>query len=277
MNPKLLPSGHALLAAIYSGMLCVCGAATFSTNPLADVLVTTGPGGTLSANNYGAAGGLAVAASGLPKGAFQSVLQFDLAGARSSFDAQFGAGQWTVQSATLQLTAALNNNPNFFNPTAAGQFGISLLKNNSWLEGAGNPAAPTTDGITYGSLLDTYLDNANDQALGTFSFGGGSSGANSYLLGLTSGLRTDVLTGDHLSLRLSAADNNVSYLFNSRTITSISSRPVLIITGVPEPGIVVQGALGFGMLWSWRRRAHSRRPTSPLRACCFDFRARQDL
>ena len=140
------------LAVIFSAMLCAAGASSFSTNPFADALVTTGPGGALSANNYGGAGGLAIAASGLPKGAFQSVLQFDLSGARNSFDAQFGAGQWTIQSVTLQLTAANNNNPGFFNATTAGQFSISLLKNNSWVEGTGTPSAPAANGISYRPL-----------------------------------------------------------------------------------------------------------------------------
>ena len=202
-------------------------------------------GGTLSANNFGGAGGLAVAASSLPKGTFQTVLQFDLAGARNSFDAQFGAGQWTLQSVTLQLTAAPNNNVNFFNPTAAGQFGISWLKNNSWVEGTGTPAAPTTDGISYDSLQSTFIDDADDQALGTFSFGGGSSGANAYLLDLSPGLIADVLAGDHLSLRVFAADNNVSYLFNSRTITSSANRPALIITAVPEPASLALSFVGL--------------------------------
>src|SRR5262245_56409379 len=73
-------------------------AATFSLNPSIDAFVTTGPGsGTLSSNNYGGAGTLVVSAPGLPKGEFQSALQFDLSGAKTSFDSQFGVGQWTLQ------------------------------------------------------------------------------------------------------------------------------------------------------------------------------------
>jgi hypothetical protein len=249
----------AVRAAVFLALRCVCGAATFSLNPLADALVTTGTGGALSANNYGGAGALAIAASGLPKGTFQSVLQFDLAGARSSFDAQFGAGQWTLQSVTLQLTSAANNNPTFFNNTAAGQFGVSWLRNNSWLEGTGTPAAPTTDGITYDSLLSTFTDNANDQALGTFSFGGGSSGANSYLLALSSGLTAEVLTGDHLSLRLFAADSAVSYLVNSRSVGVSANRPALIINVVPEPRALALGPVGLAMFVL--RRIHRARQT----------------
>lgn len=249
----------ASLAAVLLAAQCACGAATFSLNPLADALVTTGTGGAFSANNFGGAGALAVAATGLPKGDFQSVLQFDLAGARTSFDAQFGAGQWIVQAVTLQLTSANNNNPGFFNTTAAGQFGVSLLRNNSWLEGTGNPGAPTTDGISHDSLLSTFIDNANDQALGTFSFGGGSSGANSYALSLSSGLLAEVLAGDHLSLRLFAADNGVSYLVNSRSVAASGNRPTLIISVVPEPRALALGLMGLAMFVM--RRIHRVRQT----------------
>src|SRR5208283_3018409 len=104
--------------------------------------------GNLSGNNYGGAGALSIAAPGLSKGEFQSVLQFDLSGARASFDAQFGAGQWTLQSISLTLTATSPNN-SIFNATSAGQFGVSWMQNDSWIEGSGTPASPTMTGITY--------------------------------------------------------------------------------------------------------------------------------
>src|ERR1039458_5864047 len=102
-NPILLASSW---ATIFSGLLYACSATSYSTNPFSDAFVTTGPGASLSDDNFGAAGALAVAAGGLAEGEFQSVLQFDLSGEHSSFDAQFGAGSWTVQSVTLQLTAS---------------------------------------------------------------------------------------------------------------------------------------------------------------------------
>src|SRR5262245_12507685 len=101
-------------------------AATFSLNPGADAFVTSGTSGNLSNNNYGGAGALSVAAPGLAQGEFQSVLQFNLSGAKSSFDSQFGVGQWSIQSVTLQLTAAAPNNP-IFNASGAGQLGISWM------------------------------------------------------------------------------------------------------------------------------------------------------
>ena len=158
--------------------------ATFTLNPSLDAFVTTGPSGNLSGNNYGGAGALSVAAPGLAKGEFQSVLQFDLSGARTSFNAQFGAGQWSIQSITLTLTATSPNNA-IFNSSAAGQFGISWMQNDSWVEGTGTPNAPTTTGITYSSLPS--FTGAGDESLGTFSFNGAPVGSVTYTLSLTPG------------------------------------------------------------------------------------------
>jgi hypothetical protein len=247
LKPWLIPA----MAAAFLATLCPCGAASFSANPIADAFVATGPSGSLSSSNFGGAGALAIAAGGLPNGPFQSVMQFDLSGARNTFDAQFGAGAWTVESATLQLTATPHTNP-IFNNTAAGLFNISLMQNNSWVEGTGTGGSPTSDGISYNSLQNVYINNAVDEALGTFSFAGGSSGASIYSLGLSPGLKTDLLVGAHLSLRLYAADNAVSYLFASRTGGSASSGPELMLTVVPEPGTVALWVSGLGVLLVWR-------------------------
>src|ERR1051325_2699813 len=85
-------------------------AASLSLSPSADAFVTGGPSGNLSGNNYGGAGALGVASAGSAKGEFQSLLPFDLSGAKTSFDAQFSIGQWSLQSVTLQLTATGPNN-----------------------------------------------------------------------------------------------------------------------------------------------------------------------
>jgi hypothetical protein len=187
-------------------------AATFTLNPSADALVTTGPSGNLSGNNYGAAGALSVAAPGLAQGKFQSVLQFSLAGARTSFDSQFGAGQWTVQSVTLQLTATAPGNP-LFNPSSAGQFTVSWMQNDGWIEGVGTPQAPTTTGITFASL-GGFL-SGTDETLGTFGFNGATSGTATYTLSLTPGPSADILAGTPASLRMFAANSSVSYLSDS--------------------------------------------------------------
>jgi hypothetical protein len=212
-------------------------AATFSTGASADSFVAVGPSGNLANNNYGAGNALALAAGGLTNGEFQSVIRFDLSGALAAFNAQYGPGKWSVQSVSLQLTSSGHSNP-IYNDIVPGQFGISLMQNNGWLEGTGNASNPANNGISFNSLQNVFINNSADQALGIFNFPGGSSGANNYSLNPASGLLADILNGSNLSLRLFAADNQVSYLFNARTATPVSSGPQLIITAVPEPQVI---------------------------------------
>jgi len=231
-------------------------AATFNLRPSADAFVTTGPSGNLGGYNYGAAGALSVAAAGLAKGEFQSLLRFDLSAARASFDAQFGAGQWSIQSVTLQLNATAPNNA-IFNASAAGQFGISLMQNDSWIEGVGTPANPATTGLTFSSLPS--FTGAADESLGNFSFNGATSGAANYALELTSGLAADVSAGGLASFHLTAADSAVSYLFDSGNFNSVSSRPVLAIVVAPEPGLISLLTVGTILLCA-PKRGHRKPP-----------------
>jgi len=246
------------LGAMVAFIAGVCGAqpASFTVLPNADAFVTPGSSGSLSSSNFGAAGSLAIAAAGLPEGEFQSVLRFDLSAAQNSFNSQFGAGQWAIQSVTLQLTSSPHNNA-IFNNIAAGQFGVSLMQNNLWVEGTGTGGIPSSDGISFNSLQSTYINNATDQALGTFSFPGGSSGQNNYQLTLSSGLQDDVTSGGILSLRLFAADNAVSYLFTSRS--GSSGKPDILVqaVAVPEPRTITLCALALGLLClvQWVRRS----------------------
>jgi hypothetical protein len=220
-------------------------AATFTLNPSADAFVTTGPTGNLSANNYGGAGALSVAAPGLAQGEFQSVLQFNFAAAKSSFDATFGAGQWTIQSISLQLTATAPNNA-IFNGSSAGQFSMSWMQNDAWVEGSGTPTAPSPTGINFTTLQSTFISGA-DQSLGTFSFAGGTSGTATYNLNLSAGLSADALAGALASMRMFAADSAVSYLSDSRSFGTAGSRPLLTITAVPEPTCFALGLAGLGV------------------------------
>jgi len=230
--------------------------ATFSANPTADAFVTSGPAGSLSGNNYGGGGAISLSAPGLPRGEQQSVLRFDLGGALSSFDGAFGAGQWNIQSVTLQLVATTASNP-IFNTPAAGQLAISWMHNDSWTEGTGTPAAPGASGITF-MTLPTFL-GAGDQSLGTFGFSGATSGAFTHSLALTSGLSGDVLAGSNLSLRLFAADSAVSGVFNSRSFVTAASRPLLTIVAVPEPGSAALLAGGTLLLAAAGRSARRRK------------------
>ena len=247
-----------LAAMVLQPFIAVPTAAAFSTNAFSDAFVTTGPTGNLGGNNYGGAGALGVSAPGLPQGEFQSVLQFDLSGARNAFNNQFGAGNWSVRTMTLQLTATPPNNA-IFNASAAGQFQIYRMQNTSWAEGTGTPGAPGATGITFTSLQNTFI-SSGDESLGTFSFNGATSGALTYRFNLTSSLTADVLAGNDISLRLVAADTNVSALFDSRNFGTASSRPLLTIDAVPEPGTMALWTLGIaffaaGGIFARRRNA----------------------
>lgn len=212
--------------------------------PVADAFVFAGEANS----NYGAAGVLAVSDATQPQGEYQSLMRFDLSAARSAFDAAFGPGAWTLQSATLRLTTSNPNNA-IFNPNDAGPVAVSWMQDDTWAEGTGTPTAPTTDGVTYASLPSFV--GAQDEPLGTINFPGGTSGANTYTLALSPGLAGDAGAGSALSLRLSPGPGEpVSYTFNSRSFQNVANRPVLTLTAVPEPGaaafiaVAVLGAFG---------------------------------
>jgi len=181
----------------------------------------------------------------------------------SAFNAQFGVGQWSVQSISLQLVSSAHNNA-IYNDIVPGLFGVSLMQNNSWLEGSGTAGLPATNGITFNSLQSTFINNATDQALGTFSFPGGASGSNSYSLSLSSDLSADLLVGSDVTLRFFAADDHVSYLFNSRNVPP-AGQPQLIIAVVPEPGSLALFSAALGLLArTFRGRSNAQRMESRL-------------
>jgi hypothetical protein len=232
---------HHLLLNIFCLSSATTFAATFSATPIADALVSAAN----PANNYGAAGAFGISAAGLSKGEFQSLLRFDLAGAKASFDGTLGAGNWNLESVSLQLTATPPGNP-LFNTSAAGQISASWMQNDAWTEGDGTPNAPGSSGVTWSSL-PTFL-SAGDQDLGTLDFNGATSGSETYALDLASGLVSDAATGGLFSIRLSAeqGDTMVSGLFNSRSFMNASSRPLLTLTAVaiPEPTSCLLVGLG---------------------------------
>ena len=138
--------------------------------------------------------------------------------------------QGSITGATLQLTAASPNNA-LFNASTAGMFSIAWLPDDTWVEGTGSPKGATADGVTYNSRPASTLD----QSLGTFRFDGSTAGTASYTLSLAPGFVGDLAAGGDVSLRVTAVDPAVSYLFNAREFATPASRPVLSVTTVPEP------------------------------------------
>lgn len=221
-------ASSALAAITVLHAVAVTVAETVVLTPVADAFVASAHPN----NNFGAAGGLSVAAAGLAQGEFRSVIRFDTAAAASQFNTMFGAGNWTVQTASLRLTAAAPNNP-IFNATGAGDFRVTWMENDSWVEGVGTPNLPSMTGITF-ATLPGFL-GPNDEHLGTYAFGGETTGATDYALNLTTRFRNDVDNGALVSFHLDAADATVSYVFNSRNFGLADARPTLTITAVPEP------------------------------------------
>jgi hypothetical protein len=231
--------------------LAVCSWLAGAGNVLAQIMATNAP--TQDAfvrslqptQNYGAAGALSVSGSiatntsGAQEGLLDSFLQFNVSGVVASFNNAFGAGQWAISSVTLGVTAQSANNADF--NFGSGQFSVDWMGNNSWLEGTGTPASPTTTGITYAQ--EPSLLNSNvDESLGTFTYGGATSGRMNLSLGLTPGFISEISTGSLVSVYMTATPNStIGFTFNSENFGTASARPSIIITAVavPEPATVV--------------------------------------
>jgi hypothetical protein len=242
------------VAAFLAASLQAASPTSVTLNPTQDAFVSSANAG----NNYGSAGALLVNAAGLSKGEFDSLLQFNLASAKSTFDSTYGVGLWSVQSITLQLTSAMPNNGIFNSPAAAGSFTLTWMQNDSWLEGSGTPMSQPVpvDGITYTTLPS--FRSGSDQVLGTYSFLGGTSGNSTYTLGLNSFFVDDVMGGNYVSLLALPADSAIVYTANSQNFGTSSSRPLLTVTavGIPEPGsaLLLFAGAGVGLLPKRRTR-----------------------
>jgi hypothetical protein len=247
-----------LLAAVWS---CAASASalTLTLNPAEDAFVSSAN----PAGNYGSAGALGAAAAGLSKGEFDSLLKFDFSTLKTSFDITYGVGQWTIGSITLRFTATppgnviFNGNlagPGSSNINTAGSFALKWMANDSWIEGNGTPAlANSISGAITFATLPNYL-GGSDEALGTFSFSGATSGNTpAYSLGLTTAFKADATAGNMVSLLLLPADGSVAMLVNSRNNMNAANFPLLSVTATPEPGATTLLA-GAALAWFARRR-----------------------
>jgi hypothetical protein len=231
-------------------------------NTTADAFLASGSAGNpaganLTANNYGGAGTLAIASASSTKGEFDSVIKFNSAPAVSQFNTTFGAGNWQLTGLTLSLASNTGTNGappgnGIFNTVNGGNFGINWLAVDNWVEGSGTPGSSSATGVNFNSIA-TLL--AGGDSLGTFTYTppGNNVYAN-YILPLNANLVSDASAGGDVSLYFYAADNQISYLFNSKTFAS--GRPQLTLTAspVPEPATTSLLTLLLGGIFWLRGR-----------------------
>ncbi len=224
-------------------------ATSITLHPVADAFVSAAnPTG-----NFGGGGALGISAAGLPKGELQALMMFDFSAARTQLDAAYGAGGWLVDSLSLQLTASTAGNP-VFNTSAGGNMAVRWFDDDSWTEGSGTPAGPAVPGVNFNSLAALFASGT--EAVGSFAFGGGTSGITAVTLTSLGGLQADILAGRTASLDFHATDATASGVFNSRSFTTAANRPVLTLTAsaVPETSTGLLALLAITVPALRRRR-----------------------
>jgi len=239
---------HILLLAAFSLPFALKADTAFTATATADSFLSA----TSPTLNFGGAGTLAIAPAGSPKGEFDTLIKFNLGGAISQFNSTYGLGGWQITGLTLRLAGSFGTqgavpNNNLLNAVSGGSFGISWLANDSWVEGNGGGSGAANGAVSFNSVAS--LLSAGSASLGTFTYSPpGNNVYVSYDLPLASGLISDAMGGGDVSLYLSAADNQVGYLINSRSFTS--ANPQLVVTAVPEPGTLatVTAILGAWLL-----------------------------
>ena len=213
-------------------------------------------GANLTGLNFGGTGTLAIAPPSSTKGEFDSVIQFSSTAAVAQFNSTYGPGNWEITGLTLMLASSFptqGQQPNnkLFNTINAGNFNITLLSDNSWVEGGGGGTGtagyPANSAVSFNSI-PTLLSGTTD-ALGTFTYtppGTGNTGYLDYTLPLNADLLTDATGGADISLYFSAsAGSQVSYLFNSKEFGSNPPELTLDVTATPEPGTLFAHALAW--------------------------------
>jgi len=237
------------------------------TNTTADAFLASGsPGNPVGTNlaslNFGNVGTLAIAPASSAKGEFDSIIKFNLAGAVSQFNTTYGVGQWSITGLTLSLASSFGTQGQqpantIFNTINAGSFGITWLAYDNWVEGSGggtgSPGFPNNSSVSFNSIPTLF--SAGSASLGTYTYTPpGGSGYLSYSLPLNSSLVSDAAGGGDVSLYFYAADNQVSYLFNSRTFASNHPELTLSAAPAPEPAAWSIMALALGGFAALRRR-----------------------
>jgi hypothetical protein len=211
-------------------------AAIFTNSADADAFVRT----NAPTANYGGAGSLSVSGSsstntafGVTNGIADTFIQFNTAAMVASFNSLFGANNWVISGAKLQVTEVATPNNSIFDQ-GIGAFAVYWIADDNWTEGNGTPmTGSTTGGIVY---TNEPVLLTNTASLGTFT----NTVSNVTLLfplALPAIFVSDAQAGGEVTLFLTAIDPQIGFTFNSRSFGTTSARPFLEISAVPVPGI----------------------------------------
>ena len=225
---------------------------TYTGTTTDDSFLATGspqnPEGTdLTAENFGAAGVLAVAPEVSTGGEFQTVLKFDLSSATNLFAETYGSN-WIISAISLDFagnfaTQGAQPDNAMFNPVNTGNFVIEWMADDDWSEGTGKPMSPTMNGVTYDSL-SSLLAGAHEPLCTNTYVPPGNNVHALWPLPLNQDLVTNLLAGGPVSFRLYAADSQISYLFNSHNFGN-GNQPLIHVTAVQLP-ILLSGGITNG-------------------------------
>jgi len=227
------------------------------TNTVADAFLS-GANPTL---NFGGTGTLAVAPASSPRGEFDSVIMFNTAGAAGQFNSTYGAGNWVITGFSLSLVSNFGTNGaipsnGLLNTVKGGNFGIDWLAYDSWVEGNGGGNGAANGAMSFNSI--STLFSAGSDLLGTFTYTPpGNNVYASYSLPLDANLVSDAAAGGAVSLYFYAADNQISYLFNSKEFASNHPELTITVAPVPEPTVVGILAISVGGLLVLRGRGRA--------------------
>jgi hypothetical protein len=231
------------LIAIWPAML---GAqpVTFSQRAGADTFVSSGQPDA----NFGLMGAMEIAAPTIAQARTENtLLRFDTSTAQSTFDSDFGAGNWKVTSVTLSLFSNVSGagqqpNNTTFNKIAAGSFEFDLLSDNNWNENS----------VTWNTLPALLPANNNNNSLfslGTFSWDAAGEASSIWTLNSDPNLLQEINTGNLVTIfGQPTAGSTVGYLYNTQTLNP----GLLNITAelVPEPSALALLAGFLGIMGS---------------------------